>query len=256
MRILVCVKQVIDPESVLELTDSGWFRQKLLAYRINRYDEYALEEAILIKESFSDVTIDAISVGPDRVRQVITKAMEKGVDRGIHIRIEEEGYLSPSLTASLIADYAESISYDLILTGVMAEDDMQCQVGPSIAAKLPTSCAVSVISQSLDLDHKSVTVECELEGGIREQVLLPLPALLAVQSGINRPRYPTLSNVLRAQSQEIIIIENRLHQQGLPQDRMIEITHPDKSARGEILKGDTEAKASKLISILRERSLL
>jgi electron transfer flavoprotein beta subunit len=258
VRILVCVKQVPDTESPLTIDEtSSWIREDdRIAFRMNRYDEYALEEAVLIREAFGDVTVNAISVGPARAAAVLKKSLEKGAANGIHIVRETPGYCPPSVTASLIAEYARSSSYDLIFTGVMAEDDMQCQVGPLIAAHLGLPCAVSVVKESISPEDRTVTVECEIEGGAAETVTLPVPCLLAIQSGINRPRYPSLSNVLRAKEQELTRIVPG--EAGAPPavETPLSLSYPGTSSHGTTIEGSTEQKAEKLLAILHEKSLL
>ena len=258
MRILVCVKQVPDTESPVEIDDAAlWIRENnRIAFRMNRYDEYALEEAVLIREALGDVTVDAISVGPARAAAVLKKSLEKGAANAVHIVRETPGYCPPSVTASLIANYARVNSYDLVFTGVMAEDDMQCQVGPLVAAGLDIPCAVSVVKETLDPGNRTVTVECELEGGAAETVSLPLPCLLAIQSGINRPRYPSLSNVLRAKEQELVRIAPGGKSAALRVEKAISLVYPVKSSRGTVIEGSTEEKAEKLLALLHEKSLL
>lgn len=258
MKILVCVKQVHDTESPLEIDgDRRWVRDDgPIAFRMNRYDEFALEEAVLIRESLGDVTVDAISAGPPRFSSTLKKSLEKGAANGIHIIYEAGGYCPPSLTAALIADYARDKSYDLILCGVMAEDDMQCQVGPLIAARLGLPCAVSVVNEAIGPDRKTVTVECELEGGINERIELPLPCLLAIQSGINRPRYPSLSNVLRAKEQQLITIPADTGLFTARTEQLVSISYPEKSSTGVVIGGTPEQKAEQLLAILHEKSLL
>lgn len=258
MRILVCVKQVPDTESPLSIDDTAiWIREDdRIAFRMNRYDEYALEEAVLIREALGQVTIDAISVGPARSAAVLKKSLEKGASNGIHIVRGTPGYCPPSVTAFLIVEYARANAYDLIFTGVMAEDDMHCQVGPLIAAGLGLPCAVSVVKESLNPGDRTVTVECEIEGGAVETVMLPMPCLLTIQSGINRPRYPSLSNVLRAKEQELVRILPEAYEAPLAAERALSLSYPVRSARGTIIEGSTEEKAGTLLSLLHEKSLL
>lgn len=258
MRILVCVKQVPDIESILEIDTAGMWIQETgkVVYRMNRYDEYALEEAVRIKETVSGVTVDALSVGPERVRTTVTKALEKGADNGIHIALDGNGYQSPFRIASAIADYARPRAYDLLFTGVMAEDDMQCQVGPMLAELLGLPSAPAVISETLEPSRETVHVECEMEGGIREQLSLTLPCLLSIQSGINRPRYPSLSNVLRAKKQELITVDANTLALPEPREIMKGLSYPEKPSYGIILEGTPEEKAEKLLRILYEKSLL
>ncbi len=258
MNILVCVKQVQDTESPVEIAgEQNWVREDgPIAFRMNRYDEFALEEAVLIRESIGDVTVDAISVGPERSRAALKKSLEKGAANGIHILLETGGYCPPSLTAALISHYAKDKSYDLILTGVMAEDDMQCQVGPLIAARLGLSCAVSVIKEAISREEYSITAECELEGGVNETIELPLPCLLAIQSGINRPRYPSLSNVMRAKEQKLVTIQADPELLSQIPEQLLSISYPEKGTKGLILTGTAEQKAEQLLTILHEKSLL
>jgi len=258
MKILVCVKQVANPETSLEPDlDRRWIQEsESTEFRMNRFDEYALEEALLIKEAFPDVTIDALSVGPLRVSEVVRQAMSKGANNGIHILRKETVYCPASITAQLIATYAGSTSYDLILAGVMAEDDMLCQVGPMVASLLSLPCAVSVISETLDVKNLVVEVDCEMEGGMTEKVVLSLPAVLTIQSGINRPRYPSLSNILRANSQELMVIEADSPEKHQLKETLLSIRRPEKTTQTIMLEGTAEEKAEKLVKLFHQKSLL
>ena len=257
MNILVCIKQVPDPESMIRINEkTGWIEEgRDMTYRMNRYDEYALEEAVLIRERYPETVIDAVSVGPDRVRSSIIKSLEKGAGNGIHLR-DERNCLTAEETASCIASFARRRDYDLIFCGVMSEDLMQCQVGPMIAALNTIPCAVSVLREELDYAEGAVTVECELEGGVHETMRLTLPCLLTMQSGINRPRYPSLSNVLRAKSADIatVTIEDLCAGQAL--ERVLYLAYPDRSAKGTVLDGTADEKAERLLSIFHEKSVL
>lgn len=258
MKILVCVKQVANPETSLESDPDGrWIQESdTTEFRLNRFDEYALEEAMLIKESYEDVTIDAISVGPSRVSEAVKQALSKGADNGIHILRDEKGYCQANITAQMIAGYAASKSYDLILAGVMAEDDMLCQVGPMVASILSLPCAVSVISKKLDFKNHVVEVECEMEGGMAEKAVLMLPAVLTIQSGINRPRYPSLSNILRANSQELTVIEADSSKKHHMKETLLSFKRPEKSMQTIMFEGTAEKKAEKLIKLFHKKSLL
>jgi electron transfer flavoprotein beta subunit len=258
MKILVCVKQVPDTESPVTI-DAGnrWILEHdLIAFRMNRYDEYALEEAVQIREAIGDVTVDAISVGPARVSATLRKSLEKGAHNAIHIVSEKNDYYPPVVIADLIADYARHHDYDLIFTGVMAEDDMQCQVGPLIAARLGLPCAASVLKKALNTADGTINAECELEGGITEIVRLPLPCLMTIQSGINRPRYPSLSNVMRAKEQELIRVPADSNILSQPAEKVVFISYPEQSSKGTIIQGTPDQKAEKLLAILHEKSLL
>jgi electron transfer flavoprotein beta subunit len=258
MKVLVCVKQVPDSECPVKIdSDTGWIRiDDITEFKMNRLDEFAVEEALLIKEAFPDVRIDAITVGPGRSVEVIKRAIGMGADQGIHIITDFEDYQSSLQISNWISEHARDKNYDLILTGTMSEDNMQGQVGTMLAARLGLPCATSVISSVIATDQKSVYVEREMESGNRDTLVLNLPAVLTIQSGINSPRYPSLSNLLRAHRQELQTI--RANDLALPTSRedLVQIVYPQKSRAGLVLQGSQEVKAAQLLEILHQRSLL
>ncbi|MBW2599795.1 MAG: electron transfer flavoprotein subunit beta/FixA family protein [Deltaproteobacteria bacterium] len=256
MKILVCVKQVPDNEGAISINNKGTWLTGGGAFRMNRFDEFALEEAVRIGEEIPDTGIEVVSVGPGRVVSTLRQALERGAAVGTHILVEEERYMSPFETASLIASFAGTGHYDLIIAGVMAEDDMHCQVGQMIAAILKIRCATSVIHRGTIRDGTSVYIEREIEEGQRLCMEVALPAVLTVQSGINRPRYPSLSNILRAKGQEIRTIDASDLWTGDGRDRLISMRRPEASAKGVFLEGDRDEKARALVGILHERALI
>ncbi len=257
MKILVCIKQVPDTESNLKLNvSSSWIEEdNKIAYRMNRYDEYALEEALLIKDAFSGVTIDVISVGPERSNSTVRKSLEKGADTGIHIECDNPA-LSAFETSSLIAGYAMDKNYDIIFAGVMSEDLMQSQVGPMIASMLSIPCAVSVVKSMFIKNLTSISVYSELEGGIIENIEITMPCLITIQTGISRPRYPSLTNVMRARSMEIITIKSENLKSTVIREELISVEYPPISSKGIIINGSSEEKAEQLLDILHEKALV
>lgn len=258
MNILVCIKQVPAPESVARIDDSGhWVRvEGTTKYWMNRFDEFAVEEALRIKSSIPAVRLDAITVGPDRAASVLERAMGMGADRAVHLRTDETDPAGPFVVASRIAAYARDRNYDLILCGVMAEDDLQGQVGPMVAELLGRPCVTSVIFEQVRPELASVYVEREIEGGWRDVLEVTLPALLTVQSGINTPRYPSLSNVLRAKKQKPETIAAAAMPPVSPRERMCGLAYPTKKRAGRRLEGAPRDKAATLLQILREKSLI
>lgn len=256
MEILVCIKQVPDNEGAIALNDKSTWITSGGAFRMNRFDEFALEEAIRIGEEIPDTGIEVVSVGPERVVSTLRKALERGATAGTHILVEEERYMGPFETASLIASYAGTGHYDLIIAGVMAEDDMHCQVGQMIAAILKIRCATSVIHRGAIREERSVYIEREIEEGQRLCQEVTLPTVLTVQSGINRPRYPSLSNILRAKNQEIRTLDASDLWEGDGNDQLISMRRPEASAKGIFLEGGRDEKARALIRILHERALI
>jgi electron transfer flavoprotein beta subunit len=258
MKILVCVKQVPESDTPLRIDDnSGWIRMdEISGFRMNRLDEFAVEEAVLIKAASAHTIIDAVTVGPNRAADVIKRSIGMGVDSGIHIVTESEQYQSSFKIAAWIAEYARDRHYDLILTGAVSEDNMQGHIGPMIAGRLGLPWATSVIFETIAADEKSVYVEREIEGGSRHALELQLPAVLTIQSGINTPRYPSLSNLLRAGRLEIEKIQAGDLAQPASPEVLEQIFYPQKTRSGTVLEGTAEEKATQLIRILREKALL
>jgi electron transfer flavoprotein beta subunit len=258
MKILVCVKQVPESDAPIKIdAGTGWIQtEEISGFKMNRLDEFAVEEAVLIKAAFPHSSIDAVTVGPDRSADVIRRSIGMGADSGVHIVTQSEKYQSSFETAGRIAEYARDRHYNLILTGAMSEDNMQGQVGPMIAGRLGLPWATSVIFEKIAADGKTVYVEREIEGGCRDTLELQLPAVLTIQSGINSPRYPSLSNLLRANRTELHQIEAGDPAQGSSSEMIDRIVYPQKTRAGEILKGTGEEKAAQLVRILRERALL
>ena len=254
MRILVCVKQVPDAESTFRVDEQGkGFDEAGILFRMNSYDEYALEEAVRIKEERQQVEITAVTVGPSRAEAVVRRALELGADHGAHLLTESGQGMDSLQTASRLASFAKERGFDLILCGVMSEDEQSCQTGPMVAALLGLPYASTVISQRILEDERRVRVERELEGGRRQVVELPLPAVLTVQSGINRPRYPSLSNKLRARKQELQEIDSV----GMSPDPhcqdLVRAILPPPSKTGVFLVGTLEEKAEALVQIIHEK---
>ncbi|MFC1859701.1 electron transfer flavoprotein subunit beta/FixA family protein [Thermodesulfobacteriota bacterium] len=258
MKILVCIKQVIDTSGTIKIDSAGQWVSITPAtnFDLNRFDEYAVEEALKIKETIPGTTIDILTVGPARALAALKRAQGLGADHGIHLLTGGEGYVSPFAIAAWIASVAQNRKYDLILTGVMSEDEMQGQVGPTIAALLKRPYATAVIFEQLSADQTSVYVEREIEGGLRDTLELKLPALLSIQTGINTPRYPKLTNMLRAKREEAEIIP--AEQLNPPDQRqtVTRINHPQKLRAGRVLAGDPEEKARQLLRIFYERGII
>ncbi|GBC59210.1 electron transfer flavoprotein subunit beta [Desulfonema ishimotonii] len=251
MKMLVCVKQVPASESAgpgdTALPDD---------FRMNRSDEYAVEEALLIREAFRGGTVEVVTVGPERAAEVLKRAVGMGADHATHILTPEAEFPDPFVTAALIAEHARHRDYDLILAGVMSEDMMQGQVGPMVAELLALPCATAVIAAQVAPASGMVYAEREIEGGSREMLEIRLPALLTLQTGINRPRYPALSHLLRAARQGMETVEAGSPGVPLSRQRVIRTDIPAKQRQGRILKGTPEQKADTLLTIFREKGLI
>lgn len=223
-------------------------------YRMNHYDGYALEAALRLGDCIPDVRVDALSFGPPRVVAVIRRALEMGAREGIHLLSPEERYCFPREVAAAIARFVRTEPYDLICTGVMAEDDQQGQVGPMLAAMLGWVWATAVLTVDVAPDRTALLLARDVEGGWREVLTLPAPALVTFSSGPHPPRYPTLSHVLRARKQVL----RTLAVSGDPsvEEELLAVAPPDPGISGIRLEGPPEQAARELWRWFRERGLL
>ena len=262
MKILVCAKFVPDPDhlSIAEGRDGKVVVDGFPECRMNRFDEFAVEAAVRIKEALHGVTIDVVTVGAARSGDVLRRAMGMGADSGILLETGDH-YVSPLTTAAAIADYARGKAYTLVIAGAMSEDAMNGQVGPMVAAFLGFPAATQVIHMELvetATGSAGICVEREIEGGSREMLEIDLPAVLAVQTGINEPRYPSLSNLLKANKQELETITLGLAENGAFKgpDQPASLVMPKKMRAGRHIGGSAVEKAEALLSILREKALI
>jgi len=258
MKILVCVKHVMESESEIRVNDGGsWVAHSdSTRFEMNPFDAYAIEEALRIKERFPDSRVHAVTVGSDHARNTLRRALGMGADEGVHIVDGVVGRPSPFLVASWIASYAKNRGYDLILTGIMSSDEMNAQTGPMIAQMLSIPCGGAVISEKISPDQKMVSVERETEGGARDMFDITLPCLLTIQTGINLPRYPALSKVLRAKKKSLDVIDSGVFDGNEPDLIFKGVGSRNKKSDGVFLDGTRQEKVDQLIDILEKKALL
>ena len=255
--ILVCIKEIPDLASGGELTLAGrWIDETAIGWCMNHYDAHALEAALTIKDAFPDVTIDAISAGPDRVRDTIRRAMAMGADAGIHLAMETPGRPCPEAVALAIADYARHKNYDLILAGAVSEDLMQGVTGPLTAAALDRPCAAAAVEIAPDMADRSLVASCEMEGGMAEIVRLRCPALVTVQTGRRTPRYPSLSNTLRSRRQPIERVVPARMADPMPRVETRQVAFPQQTSTCRIIDGTVIEKADTLLRLFNDRGWL
>jgi electron transfer flavoprotein beta subunit len=201
MKIIVCIKQVPAKDSPLRLNEeSTWVRESDLSFEINEPDAYALEEALQLKEKHGGEVV-ACSIGPARAQQVIREALAKGADRAIHIEEDSSSQLDSYGTARLMAEAIRAEQPDLICTGLQSDDLGAGQTGVILAELLGLPHATIIME--VQVQDGRMKVKRELEGGWFQWVEMPLPALLTIQSGINKLRYATLKGIKAAKTKEI-----------------------------------------------------
>jgi electron transfer flavoprotein beta subunit len=258
MKILVCIKAVPEPEHAICIGNESpeICVDDHTEIRMNRFDEFAVEEAVLIKESFPGTTVDVITMGPKNAVKSIKRAIGMGADNGTHILSDYQPSCDAVAVSACIAEAVKEEYYDLILCGIMSEDMMQFSVGPMLAQRLSLPWATSVIYTSIDPEHQKIRVDRELEGGIKAVIDINLPALLTIQSGINEPRYPSLSNLLQANESRITEISADASHLSGPSCRTVGYAYPEKKRDGLILEGTSQEKAETLLQLLRKKALI
>ncbi|MDQ2776807.1 MAG: electron transfer flavoprotein subunit beta/FixA family protein [Acidobacteriota bacterium] len=250
MKIIVSVKQVPARDSALRVHSSG---NRLdagdLSYEMNEPDAYALEEALQLKEKLGGEVI-ALCAGPQRATQTIREALAKGADRAIHVELAEGVELDALETGRLLAKAVQSESPDLILTGLQSDDMGYGQTGVIMAELLGFSHATIVME--VTPEGGAVRVKRELEDGWFQNVVLPLPAVLTIQSGIKKLRYATLMGIKRAKTKEVKNLSAASLGVDLkPETITKRIYLPERSKTSQIFSGDARQAAQKLVEKLR-----
>ncbi len=252
MKILVCIKQVPDMESKFKLNPEGlWYSDANLAWRMNEYDEYAVEQAVQLKEQLGDAEICVLAIGPDRVKEMMKKALAMGADRGVHIKDEEPWRMDCFGIASLIAAYARDKDFGLVFTGMQSQDRGSAQVGTLVGEMLELPVLSTLVEFSFEGGR--VSGKRELEGGVRARVSAQSPAVVTCQLGLNTPRYPTLPNIMKAKKKEIqTLVSSEL---GVQPGRveMVRVAFPEKRKGGMLIQGDISQMTSQLMTVLKDK---
>lgn len=250
MKIIVSVKQVPARDSVLRVNGTGkWLDESDLSYEMNEPDAYALEEALQLKEKLGGEVV-AICAGPQRAAQTIREALAKGADRAIHVCVEESGAPDAFATAQLLAAAVKAESADIILTGLQSDDLGYGQTGVLLAELLGYAHATIVMEVAVQGD--TVRVKRELEDGWFQNVTLPLPAVLTIQSGIKKLRYATLMGIKKARTKEVKTVSaSELAVDGTPSATMERVYLPQRAKQTQILSGDPKNVAHQLVEKLR-----
>jgi electron transfer flavoprotein beta subunit len=252
MRIAVCVKQVPARDWQPRVDEQGTgIRLQDAAFQLNEPDGFALERALRLKEAHGGEVL-VCSAGPPRTAQVLREALARGADRALSLQHERLADADPFVVASVLAAALRDESPDLILTGAQSDDRGHGQTGVILAALLglPHSTLVSEVR----LDASGVEARRELEGGWYQWVRIPLPALLAVQTGPHQLRYATLRGIMEARKKDIRTVG--LDSLPAPRQRVVSVSAPVRLRRGRMIDGAPAEAARELVRVLRDRSLV
>ena len=248
MNIIVCIKQVPAKDAPLSIA-GNWIRESDIGFEMNEPDSYALEEALRLKEKHGGEVI-ALSMGPERVKQTIKEALAKGADRGIHIADEKFAQLDPLGSAKSLAAAIQQQKHDLVLTGLQSDDHGFGQTGVLLAGVLDVPHATIIMA--IEVEGQRMKLKRELEAGWFQHIECPLPAVLSIQSGINKVRYATLKGIMAAKKKEITTIAREsLGVTAEPTQRVEKIYVPTKTKKTEFLTGTPKEVAGKLVEKLK-----
>lgn len=251
MKIAVCMKQVPAKDAPLRFSDDGtWVKESDISFETCEPDAFAVEAALQLKEKHEGEVV-VISLGPDRIRQVIKEGLAKGAARAIHITDDNFHQLDPYQVASAIAGAVKDEKFDLILTGLQSDDHGFGQTGVILASLL--GMTHSTIIMDIEVKDGSLRVKREMEAGWFQWVEMPMPAVLAIQSGINKPRYASLKGIMAAKKKEIRAVPRAdvLGSDVTATQKTTSIYVPQKSKQTEFLEGSAKEMAAALIEKLR-----
>jgi electron transfer flavoprotein beta subunit len=248
VNIIVCIKQVPAKDAPLSIA-GNWIRESDIGFEMNEPDSYALEEALRLKEKHGGEVI-VLSMGPERVKQTIKEALAKGADRGIHIADTNFAQLDPLGSAKSLAAAIQQQKHDLVLTGLQSDDHGFGQTGVLLAGVLDVPHATIIMA--IEVDGQKMKLKRELEAGWFQHIECPLPAVLTIQSGINKVRYATLKGIMAAKKKEITTIAREsLGVSTEPTQRVEKIYVPTKTKKTEFLTGTPKEVAGKLVEKLK-----
>lgn len=262
MNIFVCVKRVPDTsEAIVKVDGSGrGVDSSKFSFDINESDNYAVEEAMLIKEAKGG-NVRIICSGPQDADVMIRMALAKGGNSAIRIDDPRINVIDPLQVAKVLAAAIKGKECDLVLTGCMANDDGNMAVGVALAEELGVPHAAMV--KKVEAGEGKVKVYRELEGGLSEVVEMDLPAVITIQTGINEPRYAPIRGIREAQKKELLVL--KLEDLGLAPEAVGEGTSlialenfyiPAVESKAEIIEGDPDQKAVTLAEKLVKGGLL
>lgn len=257
MDIVVCVKRVPQTQEVdLRIDETGTdVRKDNLAYFINEWDNYAIEESVLLKEKTGG-TVTAVTIGNEDDEDVLRRCLAMGADRALRIDHGDQ-MLDPFVISRVLAKAIREMEYDLVLTGVQADDDNAGMVGVMLSEHLGISH--SAVVTGIEPGDGEATIRMELEGGIDEMAKIRLPALLTIQTGINEPRYVSIMGIRKASKKELIVKgmdELGLSQDDLtPQTTIEEVFPPPETEGAEMIEGDPAAVAEAILRIMKEKGV-
>ncbi|MDR6122148.1 electron transfer flavoprotein subunit beta/FixA family protein [Neobacillus drentensis] len=250
MNIYVLMKRTFDTEEKITIS-GGKINEDGAEFIINPYDEYAIEEAIQVRDAKGgEVTV--ISVGNEETEKQLRTALAMGADKAVLINTEDDVENGDQFTtAKILAEYLKDKEVDLIIGGNVAIDGGTGQVGPRVAELLNIPYVTTITK--LEIDGTNVTVTRDVEGD-SEVIETSLPLLVTAQQGLNEPRYPSLPGIMKAKKkplEELELDDLDLEEEDVEaKTKTIEIYLPPKKEAGKVLAGDLNDQVKELVQLL------
>ncbi|MDV2885866.1 MULTISPECIES: electron transfer flavoprotein subunit beta/FixA family protein [Alkalihalophilus] len=253
MNIFVLMKRTFDTEEKIAISN-GRIDEGGAEFIINPYDEYAIEEAIVLRDEHGgEVTV--VTVGEEEAEKELRTALAMGADKAVLLDSEDVDELDQFTTASMLAAYLKEQEYDIILGGNVAVDGGSGQVGPRVAELLEIPQVTTITN--LEVADGAATIVRDVEGD-EETVEVSLPVLVTAQQGLNEPRYPSLPGIMKAKKKPLETLD--LDDLDLDEDDVeaktttIEIFLPPEKQAGKLLEGDPQAQVKELVSLLKSEA--
>jgi len=251
MKIVVFLKRVPDTGIPVQVNETGNdIVRENLNYVVNPYDEFAIEEALRIKEKVGDAEIVAVSLGDDGAKETLRNALALGADRAVHLKVPTTPFVPPDATAKAFHQFLSQEGFDLVLMGKEAVDD-NFGVVPAYLATLAGVPLLTYVVQ-LEIGDGKVKVHRETDDGAVE-VEAPMPCILTTEKGLNEPRLPTLRGIMMAKRKPIDEVEVTLSDSALSLDHM---EMPPKKEAGVVIQDEFPKNVERLLEILREKKVL
>lgn len=262
MKTFVCIKRVPDTsEAEVKVDSTGKdVDSSKFSFDINEADNYAVEEAILIKEAQGG-TVQLLNAGPQDADMIIRMALAKGADTAMRIDDPRINQVDPLKVAKVLAAALKDQEFDLVLTGCVSNDYGNMSTGVALAEELGVPHAAMV--KKVEVQDGKVLVHRELEGGLLEAVELTLPAVLTIQTGTNEPRYAPIKGIRQAKKKELKVMS--LDDLGISEDEVNESSSlfelekfyiPEVESKAEVIEGEPEEKGNIMAEKLVKGGLL
>jgi electron transfer flavoprotein beta subunit len=250
LKILVCMKQVPQKDAPLKLNQAATWIREDVSYEVNEPDAYALEEALRQKEKHGGEVV-VITAGPARAQQVLREALAKGADRAIHLEDNAFVGLDAFNIARAFAAAIKEEKFDLIFTGLQSDDYGYAQTGVVLAELLGWPHATIIMQ--IEKSDSGIKVKRELEAGYFQFMEMQLPAVLTIQSGINKLRYATLIGIKQAKNKPLRKVPLAEVQSAIGSNlqSLERLYVPEKTKNTEFLEGPSGEIARKLAEKLR-----